>query len=147
MNWLKKQFNKFFKDDIEHYDENEVYYYEEQEESYFEEEPQIKNKFNFRFPLISVYEIVPKQHKKERVSRVQQSSLPPEERPLELPKHVQHSAAKVYDVEAQGIRELLERREKRTGNSTVLPRPKKESRKLSVTKDEKEFLTKKPIRE
>ena len=128
MNWLKKQFNKFFKDDIEHYDENEVYYYEEQEEASFEEEQQVKNKSTFRFPLISDDEIIPRQHKQERVSRVQQSSLPPEERPLELPKHLQHSASKVYDVEAQGIRELLERREKRTGNSTVLPRPKTERR-------------------
>ena len=147
MNWLKKKFNKLFKDDIDYYDENEVYYDEEQEESYFEEEPQNKNKSAFRFPLISDDEVVQKQQKQERVSRVQQSSLPPEERPLELPKHLQHSTSKVYDVEAQGIRELLERRQKRTGNSTVLRRPKTENRKLSVTKEEKEFITKKPIRE
>ena len=108
MNWFKKKFNKLFKDDIEQYDEYEAYYNEEQEEPYFEEERQTKNKSSFRFPLISDDEIMPQQHKQQRVSRVEQSSLPPEERPLELPKHLQHSISKVYDVEAQGIRELLE---------------------------------------
>ena len=144
MNWFKKKLNKLFKDDIEPYDENEAYYNEEQEEPYFEEERKTKNKSAFRFPLISDDEIMPQHHKQQRVSRVEQSSLPPEERPLELPKHLQHSISKVYDVEAQGIRELLESRQKRTGNSTVLRRPKTESRKLSVTRTEEEFLTKKP---
>ena len=147
MNWFKKKFNKLFKDDIEPYDENEVYDYDEQQELYFEEQQQTKNKSTFRFPLISDAEIMPQQHKQRRVSRVEQSSLPPEERPLELPKHLQHSNPRVYDVEAQGIRELLESRQKRTGNSTVLRRPKTERRKLSVTRAEEEVLTKKPIRE
>ena len=139
--------NKLFKDDIEQYEEDEAYYDEEQEELYFEEEQRTKTKSTFRFPLISDDEIMPQQHKQQRVSRVEQSSLPPEERPLELPKHLQHSTTRVYDVEAQGIRELLESRQKRTGNSTVLRRPKAERQKLQVTKDEAEFLKKKPIRE
>lgn len=146
MNWFKKKFNKLFKDDIELYDENEVYDYDEQQELYVEEQQQPKNKSTFRFPLISDAEIMPQQHKQQRISRVEQSSLPPEERPLELPKHLQHSSSRVYDVEAQGIRELLESRQKRTGNSTVLRRPKTERRKLTVTRDT-EVLTKKPIRE
>ena len=147
MNWFKKKLNKLFKDDIEPYDENEAYYTEDQEEPYFEEERKTKNKSAFRFPLISDDEIMPQHHKQERVSRVERSSLPSEERPLELPKHLQHSISKVYDVEAQGIRDLLESRQKRTGNSTVLRRPKKESRKLSVPRTEEAFLTKKPVRE
>lgn len=144
MNWFKKTINKLFKDDIEHYDENEEYYEEQLD---FEEEQPNKQKSAFRFPLISDSEVMPQQRKQERVSRVEQSSLPPEERPLELPKHLQHSTSKVYDVQAQGIRDLLEHRQKRTGHSTVLRRPKTERRTLSVTKDEKEFFTKKPIRE
>ena len=131
-------------DDIEQYDENEEYYEEQLD---FEEEQPNKQKSAFRFPLISDSEVMPQQRKQERVSRVEQSSLSPEERPLELPKYLQHSTSKVYDVQAQGIRDLLEHRQKRTGHSTVLRRPKTERRTLSVTKDEKEFLTKKPIRE
>ena len=146
MNWFKKKFNKLFKDDIEPYDENEQYYYEEQQEFYVEEEQPTQKKSTFRFPLISDAEIRPRQPKQQRVSRVEQSSLPPEERPLELPKHLQQSSSRVYDVEAQGIRELLESRQKRTGNSTVLPRPKTERRKLSVIREE-EVLTKKPVLE
>lgn len=146
MNWFKKKFNKLFKDDIEPDDENEEYYYDEQQEFYVEEQQPTKNKSTFRFPLISDEEIMPQHPKQQRISRVEQSSLSPEERPLELPKHLQHSSSRVYDVEAQGIRELLESRQKRTGNSTVLPRPKTERRKPSVIRDE-EVVTKKPIRE
>ncbi|WP_431027555.1 DNA translocase FtsK [Lysinibacillus sp. LZ02] len=146
MNWFKNKFNKLFKDDIEQVEEYEEYY-EEQDEPYFEEEQQKKSKSAFRFPLIADNEIVHQAPKQERVAREQQPYTSSEERELELPKHLQHATSQIYDVEIQGIRGLLERRQKRTGHSNVLRRPVTAPRKISVTKDEKEFLTKKPMRE
>ncbi|MFF5994220.1 DNA translocase FtsK [Lysinibacillus sp. KU-BSD001] len=146
MNWFKNKFNKLFKDDIEQVEEYEEYY-EEQDEPDFEEEQQKKSKSAFRFPLIGDNEIVHQAPKRERVAREQQPYTSSEERELELPKHLQHTTSQIYDVEVQGIRGLLERRQKRTGHSNVLRRPVPAPRKISVTKDEKEFLTKKPMRE
>lgn len=142
MSWLKKTFNKLFKDDeYETYDEQ--YEYEDD----YEEEESITKKSEFRFPLIGDEEINSPSRGQEKVSRVQQSALPPEERPLELPRHLQDTSSQVYDVETQGIRDLLAKRRQRTGHSYVLPRTKVERRQLTVTKEEQQFLKKEPVRE
>ena len=134
MNWFKKKLTKLFNNENEQYDASEEYLEEEFEEE-TEEAPR-ERKSSFRFPLIADEEIAPQAPKKPRRPQAVHTSSH-EEKPLELPKHLQHSSSKVYDVEIQGIRNLLEQRHQRTGHSNVLRSQPKVARKLSVPKEEK----------
>ncbi len=142
MSWLKKTFNKLFKEnEYEQYEE--PFEYDEEEVT---EEVSTK-KTAFRFPLIDDAEIAPPPPIEKKQSRVQQESLPYEERPLTLPKHLQHTVSQVFDVETQGIRQLLAERQKRTGYSHVLSRSTQERRALSVIREERKKAAAKPARE
>lgn len=143
MNWIKKKLSQLLKNENEN--ENEQYnefeeYYEEDYEEYEEAEPKEK-KTSFRFPLIADEEIAPHEPKQQNKQAAHTSSV--ENKPLELPKHLQQATSKVYDVEVQGIRDLLERRQQRTGHSNVLRNKPKEARKLSVPKKAPELVLKK----
>ena len=145
MNWFKKKLTKLFNNENEQYDATEDYVEEEFEEEVVE--PPRERKSSFRFPLIADEEIAPQAQNQPRRSQAMHASSH-EEKPLELPKHLQHSSSKVYDVEIQGIRNLLEQRQQRTGHSNVLrSQQPKLARKLSVPKEEKKLPPKKVVRE
>lgn len=145
MNWFKKKINELFHNDNEQYDEYEEYV-EEDFEEYQEEQPKEK-KSSFRFPLIADEEIIPHAPKQTHKTQAAHTSLSGEEKPLELPKYLQHASSKVYDVEVQGIRDLLERRQQRTGHSNVIRSQPREARKLSIKKEERALAAKKEKRE
>ena len=144
MNWFKKKFNELFNNENEQYDAYEEYLEEEFEEEKIEQPSERRS--SFRFPLIADEEIAPQATKQPRNSQAVHASTN-EEKPLELPKHLQHSSSKVYDVEIQGIRNLLEQRQQRTGHSNVLRSQPKLTRKLSLPKEEKQVPPKKTVRE
>lgn len=139
MNWIKKKLSQLLKNENEQYDEFEEYYEEEYEE--YEETQPKERKSSFRFPLIADEDIAPHEPKQQNKQTAHTSSV--ENKPLELPKHLQQATSKVYDVEVQGIRDLLERRQQRTGHSNVLRNKPKEARKLSVPKKAPELVLKK----
>lgn len=145
MNWFKKKINELFHNDNEQYDEYEEYV-EEDFEEYQEEQPK-ERKTSFRFPLIADEEIIPHAPKQTHKTQAAHTSSSSEEKPLELPKHLQHASSKVYDVEVQGIRDLLERRQQRTGHSNVIRSQPRGARKLSIKKEERALATKKEKRE
>lgn len=109
-------------------------------------------KTTFRFPLIADEEmrehgppeIQGKQQKKSAVFYDEQESTS-----VKLPSHLHHKTL-VYDVEVSGISELLAKRKKSHGkqsivrveNTSLRTRPKS-----TVTSDERQFLTNKPLRE
>lgn len=145
MNWFKKKINELFHNDNEQYDEYEEYV-EEDFEEYQEEQPKEK-KSSFRFPLIADEEIIPHAPKQTHKTQAAHTSSSGEEKPLELPKHLQQAGSKVYDVEVQGIRDLLEHRQQRTGHSNVIRSQPRGARKLSIKKEERALATKKEKRE
>ncbi|KGR87791.1 DNA translocase FtsK [Lysinibacillus odysseyi] len=142
MNWFKKKINELFHNDNEQYDAYEEYEEENFEE--YEEEQPTERKSSFRFPLIADEEIIPSAMQQSHKTKTAPAGSG-EEKPLELPKHLQYASSKVYDVEVQGIRDLLEQRQQRTGHSNVLRSPAKSARKLSVRKEEPELPPKKPV--
>ena len=142
MNWFKKKINELFHNDNEEYDAYEEYEEEVFEE--FEEERPTERKSSFRFPLISDEEIIPPAVQQSPKTKIAPAGSG-EEKPLELPKHLQYASSKVYDVEVQGIRDLLEQRKQRTGRSNVLRSPARSTRTLSVRKEEPKLPAKKPI--
>lgn len=164
MSWIKHQFNKLFKmDEIEEYEDDRTYYYEEEEETIDRQKGQYgglkavqsnesSRSQSFRFPLIEdeVYEEAEPQvqyvQRNQSVSRKEYYN--DDDAPLKLPNHLQKQETNVsYDGEVSGIRELLERRRKGRGYSNVIRSSDDISRKVVVTKEEREVLTSKPMRE
>ena len=157
MSWIKNQFNKLFK--MEENGEYEEYIEEieqpveqnrsRQQDVYKEPQPQKKT---FRFPLIDdEYEAQAAteqvQQTKPRVESHSTGFYDEDNEQLSLPNHLQkRTTNKVLDVEVSGIRDLLERRRKGKGHSTVIRTPEP-VRKVPVSKEERQVLTKNPKRE
>jgi DNA segregation ATPase FtsK/SpoIIIE, S-DNA-T family len=160
MSWIKNQFNKLFKMDVnEEYEDERTYYYEDEVEQSNQKKPRSEGpevvhynqgtkSQSFRFPLIEddVYEqSEPKVQSSNPV--VRQDYYKEDNAPLKLPEHLQKQETNVsYDGEVSGIRELLERRRKGRGYSNVIRSSDDLSRKVVVTKEEREILTSSPKR-
>lgn len=159
MSWLKNQFNKFFKMDHEEQydDEHDVDYYNEQQikpqkqEAYEQpkslQQDQHTKTQSFRFPLIDdeVFE-EPKQRTVQEPTTTRYYEE--EKETLTLPDYLQKPVQNTsYDGEVSGIRDLLERRRKGRGHSNVIRSQDDVPRKVVVTKEEREILTKNPTRE
>ena len=159
MSWIKNQFNKYFKmDDTNEYEE----YVEEmeppeeqnrqrQQDVYQEPQPPKKT---FRFPLMD-----DEYNPQQQVQQTQQPQPKPrvesqttgyyneDNERLSLPNHLQKRPSnEALNVEVSGIRDLLERRRKGKGHSNVIPTPEP-VRKVPVSKEERQVLTKNPKRE
>lgn len=159
MSWIKNQFNKFFKMDHEEQydDEHDVDYYNEQQikpqkqEAYEQpkslQQDQHTKTQSFRFPLIDdeVFE-EPKQRTVQEPTTTRYYEE--EKEKLTLPDYLQKPVQNTsYDGEVSGIRDLLERRRKGRGHSNVIRSQDDVPRKVVVTKEEQEILTKNPTRE
>lgn len=131
LNWFKKQINKIFiKDDMNEYEE----YYEEIEEGMNHQEQQHSTKkSSFRFPLIADEEFTTKLEQNKSVDPKTEQH----DQPFALPKYLQNQSTQVYDVEVSGIRELLERRQKGKGFTTVIRSRGMEIRQESAAKNKK----------
>ncbi|HWL13923.1 MAG TPA: DNA translocase FtsK, partial [Ureibacillus sp.] len=130
MNWFKKQINRLFDSDIEDED-----YYEEEfeelpappqkaEEKQLDDDLQNKRK-SFKFPLIDDEDMELPQEPSQSFNGETQSDISRrfEEAKRETKHFYQPNAiSKVYDVEVSGIRELLEKRQRIKGTSTVINR-------------------------
>lgn len=120
MNWFKKQINKFLNnEEYERYEE----YEDEQEipQQHGGQTIQPKQK-SFRFPIIGDEEIIsPIQTKQKEAFNQMDDRSNGQLEDLSLPKHLDNRIvdSSVYDVEISGIRELLEKRSKRTGRTTI----------------------------
>lgn len=156
MSWIKNQFNKYFKMD----ESNEYEEYDEEMEQSTEQnrqrqqdvyqEPQSPKK-TFRFPLMDdEYEPQPQQPQQQPKPRVEQQTTGyynEDNERLSLPNHLQKRPSnEVLNVEVSGIRDLLERRRKGKGHSNVIRTPE-QVRKVPVSKEERQVLTKNPKRE
>lgn len=150
MSWIKSQFNKLFKldenDDYEEYVEDieqPAQQTNERQRDFYEEAQQPKK--TFRFPLIDDENEAPIQR---QTVEPQSTSYYDEDRAkLSLPNHLQRRPTnEILDVEVSGIRDLLERRRKGKGHSDVIRTPEP-IRKVPVTREERQMLTKNPKRE
>lgn len=148
MNWFKKQFNKLFSD----IDDEELYEYENEEtdltksDTYVPSNKGQDNQVNrkaFRFPVIADEEIgvYPKQDEQNFPHQNIQPINITKPREYHQQKDV---SSKVYDVKVSGIRELLEKRQKNTGYSSVI---KSESLKRQTGEKKPESVKKVKIDE
>lgn len=138
-------------------DEHDLDYYNEQQikpqklEAYeqpksLQQEQHTKTQ-SFRFPLIDdeVFE-EPKQRTVQEPTTTRYYEE--EKEKLTLPDYLQKPVQNTsYDGEVSGIRDLLERRRKGRGHSNVIRSQDDVPRKVVVTKEEREILTKNPTRE
>ena len=160
MSWIKSQLNKYFKTD-----ENNEYeeYIEEMEEPTEQNRPRQQDvyqepqspKKTFRFPLMddeydSQQPQMQQQQQQQPRPRVESQTTGyynEDNERLSLPNHLQKRPTnEVLDVEVSGIRDLLERRRKGKGHSNVIRTPEP-VRKVPVSKEERQVLTKNPKRE
>lgn len=149
MSWIKNKLNKLLNKGEERYEDYEEY------EEYDEPAPQQsraaqyeqpERKASFRFPLITDEELAPKQATEEPKPTYEEPFYEETNHSFALPRHLQsHEPTQVYDVEVSGIRELLERRQRGRGQSTVIR--SSHEREQIVTAAEREVLTNQPIRQ
>lgn len=130
MNWFKKQINKLFDNDIDDEEYYEEEYYEEQIPSanktiasQMEDDVHTKRK-SFKFPLIADEEMELPIESQDFNSETQLhvSSRFEEVRRDTMNFYQPNAISKVYDVEVSGIRDLLEKRQRIKGHSTVINR-------------------------
>ncbi len=160
MSWIKSKFNKLFKEDPNGmYEENDHEYYDDdryddnddkqlQQHSKRSTVHNVTQERNntFRFPLIDdFHDEEPKQPIVEPTSTRYYEE---ESETLKLPDYLKKPVpAPNYEGEVSGIRDLLERRRKGRGFSNVIRSEDDYSRKVVVSKEEKEILTQNPMRE
>lgn len=154
MSWIKNKLNKLFKldpnDEYDAYDEYteapEVERSQQQVQAnvYEEMEPPKKT---FRFPLIDD-ELEQEQSVNSQVQHQKTTRFYDEDNEkLSLPNYLQKAQTQeVYDVEVSGIRDLLERRRKGKGQSSVI-QTSENLRRLPIAKEERVGLRNKPIAE
>lgn len=153
MSWIKNKLNKLLNKDEEQYEEyGEYEEYNRQELSTSQmNEPQqeaSERKPSFRFPLIADEELTPRQPGTEKQPTYEEHVPQQETHSFALPRHLQsQQPTQVYDVEVSGIRELLERRQRGRGQSTVIRSNQDREREQIVTREERELLKEKPLRQ
>lgn len=154
-----KQF--FGLDELEIHDTDEVVQKEKvvqqpqretMQQAHNERAPEPQKNQTFRFPLIDDMLSPRSDSTVEKVSTAKKSAVyqdPREDETLRLPKHIAASS-QTLDVEVSGIRELLEKRGRKTANNSQsvvrLQRGERPAHKVrNVTRDEAVFLTDRPI--
>lgn len=156
MSWIKNKFNKLFKmdpnDEYDAYDEYtetpEIERPQQQVQPNIYEEVEPPKKA-FRFPLIED-EFEQEQSVNSQVLQQQLKTTrfyDEDNEKLTLPNYLQKAQTQeVYDVEVSGIRDLLERRRKGKGQSSVI-QSNENLRRLPITKEERVAFRNKPVSE
>jgi len=155
MNWFKKQINKLFdNDDID----DEEYY----EEEFYEEQIGIENKKtdnqmenenendskrkSFKFPLIADEEAELPAESAHMFNLEEQNRISNKFEEVRRDSryfYQPNAITKVYDVEVSGIRDLLEKRQRIKGHSTVINRQESTKiRRVERVKNSKEPIKK-----